>query len=328
MFYSVFKSKGGLLLEIKFCCCLLIITFICSGVKANLAAEEIIEPNDRYNFSSTDYAGKSSVSVEEKGSFLSSLRSFNDWPREKKTIALNLTAVGTIVAVGSASWDYFSSSFHYSDEDWFGQDTIYGGADKLGHAFSGYALTSFYNSIYKKFGYSDNGALIRGALSSWSQMTLIEFLDGFNAEQGFSWEDEIMNTAGVGMAYLRHRIPSLKEKIDFRMEWLPSPSLRHGERSDIFTDYSGQKYLLALKPDGFLKTNSPLLKVMEIHFGYYSRGYTTGDEHYFSSKNRYGYFGVGLNVTYLLEQLTGRRLGRIFDYIQVPFTYISSSSKF
>jgi hypothetical protein len=63
---------------------------------------------------------------------------------------------------------------------------------------------------------------------------------------------------------------------------------------------------------------------MEIHSGYYTRGY---GEKYASSLDRFTYIGVGLNVTYLLEQLTGNRAGGIFDYIQVPYTYISSSSK-
>ena len=293
------------------------------GIKTKLVAQGIIEPNGRYSFISTKYTDRSYAGLEENNSFFSSLRSFNDWPQEKKVIALNLAAVGAIVAIGSVSWDYGSSSFHFHNEGWFDRDTKFGGADKLGHAYSAYALTSFYNSIYKKFGYSDEEAILGGVLSGWSQMTLIEVCDGFSAEQGFSWEDEMMNTVGAGMAYLRHRFPPLKEMVDFRLEWLPSPAFRHGDRSDLFTDYSGQKYLIALKPDGFLKTDSSLLKLMELHFGYYSRGYTAGDEYYFKSKHRYGYFGIGLNITYLLEQITGHRAGGIFDYFQVPYTYIS-----
>jgi hypothetical protein len=111
------------------------------------------------------------------------------------------------------------------------------------------------------------------------------------------------------------------------MEWYPSPAFRHGDKFDPFTDYSGQKYLLALKPDGFLKTDNPLLKLVELQFGYYSRGYTAGDNRYFDSKNRYGYVGIGLNITYLLERLTGHKAGGIFDYFQVPCTYISLSTK-
>ncbi len=251
----------------------------------------------------------------------------SEWPREKKVLALNLTAVGAIAAVGSVSWEYCSSSFHFNDEGWFDPDTKFAGADKLGHAYSSYALTSVYNYIYRKWGYSDEDAILGASLSSWSQMTLIEVGDGFSAEHGFSWEDEVMDTIGVGMAYLRHRHPRLKEMVDFRMEWYPSPAFRHGDRSDPFTDYSGQKYLLAFKPDGFLKTDNPLLKALELHFGYYSRGYAAEDKNYFRGESRYSFFGIGLNVTYLLEQFTGHRAGNFFDYVQVPSAYLSSSSR-
>lgn len=264
--------------------------------------------------------------TEENGSFLDSFLSFNDWPKEKKVVALNLTAIGAIAAVGSVSWDYYSSSFRFKGEGWFDPDTKFGGADKLGHAFSAYALTSFYNAIYRKWGYSDEDAILGGALSSWSQMTLIEVGDGFSEDYGFSWQDETMDTLGVGLAYLRHRFPSLKEIFDFRMEWYPSPAFRHGDRSDPFTDYSGQKYLIALKPDGLLKTNNPILKAIEVEFGYYTRGYQE-ERHYFSSQSRNAFVGVGLNVTWLMEQLTGHRAGGFFDYFQVPGAYISSSSE-
>jgi hypothetical protein len=159
-------------------------------------------------------------------------------------------------------------------------------------------------------------------------LTITEIGDGFSRVHGFSWEDEVMNTVGVGLAYLRHRFPAFKEKVDFRMEWVPSPTFRNDERYDPFTDYSGQKYLLAFKPDGFLKTGDPILKALEIHVGYYTRGYVTGDDKYFSGKHRYGYVGIGLNVTYLLERLTGHRARGVFDYLQVPYTYLPASGRY
>jgi len=267
----------------------------------------------------------STQSSQDKSSGKFSWDTMKSWPKEKKLIALNLAAVGTIMAVGIAQWDQGSSSFDFNNEGWFDDNTNYGGADKLGHAFSAYALADIYNGIYRKWGFSDQEAIWNGALSSWLQMTFIEFGDGFSNTYGFSWEDEVMNTLGVGMSYLHNKFPSLKEKVDFRIEWLPSPAFRHGDQSEPFTDYSGQKYLLAFKPDGFLNTNNPLLKTIEIHFGYYTRGYD--GEKYASSRHRSTYIGLGLNVTYLLEQLTGHRAGGVFNYIQVPYTYISSSSK-
>lgn len=296
-------------------------------MNVRIKAEEIInDPNGRDNSISVWDVDKSYSSEEENRSFSDSIWSFNNWPRQKKVVALNLAVAGGIMAVGLTAWDYGSSSFNFRNEGWFEHNSKSGGADKLGHAYGAYALATLYKNIYAHWGYSDEEANLGGALSSWSQMTLMEFADGFSAEHGFSWEDEVMDTVGVGMAYLRHRFPSLKDKIDFRLEWIPSSAFLHGDQSDPFTDYSGQKYLLALKPDGFLKTNNPYLKAMELHLGYYTRGYD--GERCSHSQHRSTYVGIGLNVTYLIEQLTGHDAWRIFDYIQVPYTYMSLSSEY
>jgi len=248
--------------------------------------------------------------------------SVGDWSRQRKVIALNAATVGAIAAIGFAGWDYGSHSFNTSNEGWFDGDTPYGGADKLGHVFTCYALASVYNRIYKDWGYSDNDAILIGAASSWLTMSLIEIGDGFSVSEGYSWQDEAMNTVGVGMAYLRHRFPAVRERVDFRWEWFPSPAARRGERFDILTDYSGQKFLLAFKLDGWFRTGNPVMKAMEVHVGYYTRGYVSGDDDYFHGQHRYGYVGLGLNMTYLLERLTGHRAWGVLDYYQVPYTYL------
>ena len=311
-----------MLLKIKSYYRVFITTLISLGINTNLVAQENSKPYDEYIYNIMGFNEKIYTGSETKDSSWP----FDDRSREKNVVILNLAAIGAVVAMGITSWDYGSSSFHFEDEGWFDPDTKFGGADKLGHAYSGYVLTNAYNAIYKKLGYSDEQAIQGGVLSGWSQMTLIEIFDGFSDEQGFSWQDEAMNTAGVGLAYLRYQYPTLKEKFDFRMEWFPSPALRDGDWSSPFTDYSGQKYLIALKPDGFLKTGNPILKALEIHLGYYTRGYKER-ERYFSSENRYTYVGIGLNMTYLIEKLTGHRAWGVFDYFQIPYTDVPFSSK-
>ncbi len=260
--------------------------------------------------------------VEESTPEKSVWQSMADWPREKKVIALNVATIGVITAIGFAGWDYGSHSFRAVDEGWFDSDTAYGGADKLGHVFTTYALASAYNQIYQHWGYPENDAILLGAASSWVTMSVIEIGDGFSKSQGYSWQDEVMNTVGAGMAYLRHRFPAIRERVDFRWEWFPSPAARSGERFDILTDYSGQKFLFAFKLDGWLRTGSPILKALELQVGYYTRGFVSGDDDDFDGKHRYGYVGLGLNVTYLLERLTGHRAYNVFDYYQVPYTYL------
>jgi hypothetical protein len=153
-------------------------------------------------------------------------------------------------------------------------------------------------------------------------LTLVEVGDGFSQDYGFSMQDEAFNAAGVFVGYLRNRFPELKEMFDYRIEWLPSKEFEDGD-ADPFTDYSGQKYIMALKPAGILKSDNSLLKAIELNIGFYTRGYED-DLH---TDKRYLFYGVGLNVTYVLEQLTGHKLGGIFDYVQMPFTYIPFKSQ-
>jgi uncharacterized protein YfiM (DUF2279 family) len=234
----------------------------------------------------------------------------------------NLVAGGGILLWGLLQWDYGSTVFRFRSEGWFEKDTKYGGADKLGHAWASYGMASVYSEVFKRWGLSDTTASRYGALSSFLQTSLIEIGDATSLGHGFSVEDFIMNTAGIALAYVRQSSERVRNSVDFRLEWIPSPALRRGEDLDLTTDYSGHKYILAFKPGGMLESDDFFLNALEIHMGYYTRGYKSADERYFNEKNRYLYAGIGLNVTYLLERYTGTRAYGIFDYIQVPFTYL------
>lgn len=297
---------------------------VISGSSASAAERSLLDDMYATSLPSPSYvlglSDTSDVNPPEKPPWWSAA----DWPRETKVAVLTAATIGVIAAFGFVQWDYGSHSFRVAHENWFGQDSTYGGADKLGHIFTCYALASVYNRMFQDWGYSPNDAILVAAASSWLTMTVIEVGDGFSKSQGFSYEDEIMNTVGIGLAYLRHRFPAIRERIDYRWEWVPSPSVLHGERFDVLTDYSGQKYLLAFKLDGWFRTGSPILKALELQVGYYTRGYVSGDDEFFHGEHRYGYVAVGLNVTYLLERLTGHRARGIFDYYQVPYTYLPS----
>ena len=64
-------------------------------------------------------------------------------------------------------------------------------------------------------------------------------------------------------------MPGLHEKVDFRMQYLPTG---HGDLLGL-GDYSGKKFLLAWKLAGFETFKDAPLRYLEIHTGYYTRGY-------------------------------------------------------
>ncbi len=238
--------------------------------------------------------------------------------RGQKTLLLNTGSIAAIFIYGLAKWDYGKSRFNFQNEGWFDRDTTkYGGADKLGHFWSSYALSHLYSYVYRKWGYTDKEANLYGAMSSLGANLFMEIADGFSPSQGFSYEDMIMNIVGCSLGYIWGRYPSLANKIDFRMEYKPEFSSRDFGFS---TNYERQKFLIALKADGFNFIKSPFLKYLEFHVGYYTRGYKDYEGVGPDDRKRYLFVGIGFNVSKLVQKFLNTT---VFNYIQVPYTSIN-----
>ncbi|HYD29493.1 MAG TPA: DUF2279 domain-containing protein [Azospirillaceae bacterium] len=241
---------------------------------------------------------------------------WREWSREDKTIALNLGAAAGLLAWGVGTWDYGDKSPRFSDEGWFGRETNHGGADKLGHFWTGYALSHLFAGQYERWDYTPDEAARLGAVSSLGAMSLVEIGDAFS-EHGFSYQDFLFDAVGAGIGYLWWTNPDLARKFDFRVEYDP---FRDGElQGDVFTDYDRLKYLVAIKAEGFEGIDNPVLKLLELHVGWYSRGYEAWDPLFpeRDERRRYFYVGIGINLTRLLQPTVKTNA---FNYLQVPYT--------
>ena len=250
-------------------------------------------------------------------------------------------AAAAITATGIANWDWGSSSFRFNSEGWFGKDTANLGMDKLGHAYSAYVLSEFFADGIEQ-GHPRHRAYT-GAILSMALMTYIEVFDGFSEEHGFSHEDLIVDAAGAAFSVVRRSVPGLREKLDFRLLYVPSRSTwralscfpephcdREGAavRSPI-TDYVGQRYLLALKLSGFEPLKRTPLRLVELHGGYYARGFTSEEEERGEPLRRRLFVGVGLNVGELLfpgrpRGGFGKAANSVLEYVQLPYTAVHS----
>lgn len=235
--------------------------------------------------------------------------------------------VGAMTWMGMADWKWGSSDFHFHSEGWFGDNTGSGGSDKLGHMLSTYMLTDFLTYAIRRNASNADGAEITAAALALSLMFYVEIFDGLSVDHGFSREDIAMNVLGAGLSVLRNTVPGLKEKVDLRLEYMPSGY--RGFRP--VADYAGQKYLLALKLSGFEFARDTPLRFLELHAGYYARGYTTLERQDNLPRDRHLYFGVGLNLQELLfgapavKDQWWARGGRTFlEYVQIPYTAIDS----
>jgi len=251
----------------------------------------------------------------------------SEWTKEQKLLALNAATTAIIAAYGLQFWDYGGQGWKWENEGWFGKNTQYGGADKVGHAYTAYLATLGYAYLYERWGYDRDRADLYGALSSMAAFTLIEVGDALS-KNGFSPEDIVADAAGVVFGYLRRRSPTFKRLVDCRVEYWPSETVTKGGRNDLATDYSGYKYLLALKLEGIKPLRSTPLQYLELHFGYYTRGYVNGDEAFFDEATRHAYVGFGINIAHVLRRLGLRKGPGFFEYYQPPKTYISKDWNF
>jgi hypothetical protein len=232
------------------------------------------------------------------------------------------------LAFGFYDWDWGNSSFHFTSEGYFGADSANGGMDKLGHAWGTMVLADLFSRAIQGNNESDLNAQITGGVLAMGLMTTVEVFDGFSPKYGFSYQDIIFDALGAGFSMVRNTVPGLREKLDYRLEYIPSG---HDRDFAPQSDYSGQKYLLAMKLAGFGAFEDGPLRFVELQAGYFARGFTLEEERNGDPKRRVPYVAVGLNLSELLlsnDEVRRSRIGQIarttLEHIQVPYTYLAT----
>ena len=134
--------------------------------------------------------------------------------------------------------------------------------DKIGHAYSAYAESKASMELWRWTGISRKKRIWLGGMSGAIYQTVIETLDGFSAEWGWSWGDFCANIFGSGLfvsqelAWDEQRI---QYKFSFHRKYYGEPSL--DLRSDkiygkstaerFLKDYNGQTYWLSTSLHSF-----------------------------------------------------------------------------
>jgi uncharacterized protein YfiM (DUF2279 family) len=223
------------------------------------------------------------------------------YPYNKKRVRAvaitNVVGYGAIMYGLNAAWysGYPKSGFHSFDDngEWLQ-------IDKMGHALSAYAESKASYEIWRWTGISRNKRILLGGLSGAVFQTIIETLDGFSAQWGWSWGDFGANILGSGiftvqeMAWDEQRI---QFKFSFHKRTYNDPSL-NARSTEIFgkseperflKDYNGQTYWLSAN----LKSFFPKSKIpawLNVAIG-------TGAEGMFGARENYGEDKLG-NVTF------------------------------
>jgi hypothetical protein len=193
--------------------------------------------------------------------------------------AANIAAYGgTMVALYSAWYkNYPQSNFHFfnDNKEWLQ-------VDKAGHVWSAYSEGRVSIQMWRWTGIADRAAIWIGGLSGLAYQSIIEILDGFSAEWGFSWGDYVANVAGSTLL-IGQELGWKQQKIilKFSSHWKTYGDEVLNQRADeiygtnlperILKDYNAQTYWLSVNIRSFF-SNSNLPAWLSISFGYGAEG--------------------------------------------------------
>jgi len=116
--------------------------------------------------------------------------------RERLVTAANIVGYGGIMVGLNATWysKYPKSRFHFFDDnaEWLQ-------VDKAGHLYGAYIESRASNELWRWTGLERNKRIWISGLSGIAYETIIETLDGFSSEYGWSWGDFTANVMGSGI---------------------------------------------------------------------------------------------------------------------------------
>ena len=250
------------------------------------------------------------------------------YPYNKKRVRTVAIANVTLYSVGMvglyAAWykDYPQSKFHT-----FKDGTEWLQIDKIGHAYSAYAESKASMELWRWTGISRKKRILIGGFSGAAYQTVIETLDGFSSEWGWSWGDFAANVAGSSIlvaqefAWDEQRI---QFKFSFHRKNYSDPSLNRrsteifgsSEPERFLKDYNGQTYWLSTTLKPFFP-NSRMPAWLQVSVG-------TGAEGLFGGRSNYGVDKLG-NVTFNRPDI--RRYRQWFLAPDIDLTKIKTNKK-
>ncbi len=199
--------------------------------------------------------------------------------RKKRIKAIT---IGNIAGYGGAmiglysAWykDYPQSSFHF-----FNDNNEWLQVDKVGHGWSAYMESRSSMELWRWAGLSRKKRIWVGGLSGAAYQTVIETLDGFSSEWGWSWGDFTANCLGSGLLISQELLWN-EQRIQFKWSFhnnkYGEPMLNDradslygkGILSRMLKDYNAQTYWLSVNLKSFFpKSNLPAWLNVAVGYG-------------------------------------------------------------
>ena len=200
--------------------------------------------------------------------------------------------------------------------------------DKIGHAYSAYTMGRFSMEMWRATGIEKNKRIWIGGLTGTAYQTVIEILDGFSTQWGWSWTDmsaNILGSAALISQELAWNEQRIQFKTSFHRKFYDDPMLN--ERSNLLfgkssperflKDYNGQTYWLSANIKSFFP-KSTFPKWLQLSVG-------TGAEGLFGARSNIAKDESG-NITF--ERTDIRRYRQWYIAPDIDLTKIKTKSKF
>ncbi|MGN6267590.1 MAG: DUF2279 domain-containing protein [Ginsengibacter sp.] len=212
-----------------------------------------------------------------------SVDSFKTYPYNKKRIrwvtAANIVGYGGALVGLNALWyqQYPRSGFHFFDDnnEWLQMD-------KVGHIYSAYSESRATTELWRWAGLPRKKSIWIGGLSGVAYQSIIEVLDGFSSQYGFSPGDFAANVIGSA-AFISQQLTWNDERIQIKFSFHRKNygSKQLDNRADdlygnteiqrFIKDYNGQTYWLSANIKSFFP-DTKLPRWLNISVGYGAEG--------------------------------------------------------
>ena len=284
-----------------------------------------LEPNTFFSEEGKDDVnGNATDNIDKKTELKNNI---NTRKRIRNTFLISSPIVTLLF--GSKVWDWGSShNWRWANEGWFEHDTDSGGADKIGHFFSHYAITRISYSI---FNYTEEDTSMKWVYTlslAGAVGALIEVGDAYSGKYGFSFRDLIADYLGIAIGSILEICPTIDKFIGFSVEYQPTKGFKnYNDKYEIncVTDYSGWKYMMNFKLSGLKYIGLQgydFLRYIMLDFGYYTKGYTKYDEYEsLTNRKRYLFMGVSVNMMEVVSDFYSDKRSALHWLTQQPFKY-------
>lgn len=228
---------------------------------------------------------------------------------------------GSLLALNQAWYAHYPrSGFHFYNDggEWLKMD-------KVGHAYSAYQLSRIGHTSWQWAGASTQKAILYASVTGIGYQTIIETLDGFSSQWGWSWNDMAANTLGTAIwASQQWAWNTQKVRLKFSAHYNKYSDPQLEARSNqyfggffperLLKDYNAQTYWLSANIHSFFpKTHTP--KWLNVAVGY-------GAENMFG-----GYQNTWTAASTFMDRTDLKRYPQWYLSLDVDFEKIPTKSK-